>query len=87
MKKKTIQKLFVVIVAIICFTLLFFFFKDIIFDLIKYEKENNQEAINALLRDRGIIGMITVVTIQALQMVVVFISAEFIQISAGISFP
>ena len=31
--------------------------------------------------------MITVVLIQALQMVVVFISAEFIQISASISFP
>ena len=31
--------------------------------------------------------MLAVVVIQALQMIVVFISAEFIQISAGISFP
>ena len=87
MKKKNIQRAFIIITAIVCLVLLFFFFKDIIFDLIKYEKENNHAAIDSLLKDRGIIGMITVVIIQALQMVVVFIPAEFIQISSGISFP
>lgn len=87
MKKKNLQKLFIVLIAIICFTLLFFFFKDIMIDLIKYEIEGNKDAASALLKDKGIIGMISVVLIQAFQMVVVFIPAEFIQISTGISFP
>lgn len=56
-------------------------------NLIKYEKEGNDEAIQALLRDRGVWGASLVVVIQALQMIVVFISAEFLQIAAGISFP
>ena len=33
MKRKDIQKIFIVITTLICLTLLFFFFKDIIFDL------------------------------------------------------
>ena len=87
MNKKVLQKLFIALLAIICLTLVFFFFKDIMFDLIKYEKENNEAAINALLKDRGIMGMATIVVIQALQMLVVCIPAEFIQVAAGISFP
>lgn len=57
------------------------------FKLLKYEKENNTEAINALLKDKGLIGSLIVMIVQALQMVVVFISAEFIQIAASISYP
>ena len=87
MNKKVLQKLFIALLAIFCLTLVFFFFKDIMFDLIKYEKENNEAAINALLKDRGIMGMANIVAIQALQMLVVFIPAEFIQVAAGISFP
>ena len=87
MKKKVIQKTFIFILAAVCLTLVFFFFKDIMFNLIKYEKENNQAAINALLKDKGLAGMGTVVAIQALQMLVVFIPAEFIQVATGISFP
>lgn len=87
MKKRLFQKIFIFTLAVICLTLVFFFFKDIMFNLIKYEKENNEAAINALLKDRGLIGMGIVVVIQALQMLVVFIPAEFIQIATGISFP
>lgn len=87
MNKKVLQKLFIALLAIFCLTLVFFFFKDIMFDLIKYEKENNEAAINALLKDRGIMGMAIIVAIQALQMLVVFIPAEFIQVATGISFP
>ena len=86
MKKKTLQRCFVVSIAIICFTLLFFFFKDIMIDLIKYEKAGNNAAASALLQEKGIIGKLAIILIQALQMVIVFIPAEFIQISAGISF-
>ena len=87
MKKKVIQRIFILLLSLICLTLVFFFFKDIMFNLIKYEKENNEAAINALLKDRGLVGMGIVSIIQALQMLVVFIPAEFIQIAAGISFP
>lgn len=81
------QKIFIFVIALITLGLLVFFFKDIIFNLLKYEKENNQEAINALLRDRGLLGAFIVVLVQALQMIVVFISAEFVQIAASISYP
>lgn len=87
MKKKVIQRIFILLLSLICLTLVFFFFKDIMFNLIKYEKENNEAAINALLKDRGLVGMGIVSIIQALQMLVVFIPAEFIQIAASISFP
>ena len=87
MKKKTVQKIFMVSVAIITLLLLFYFFKDIMLKLLKYEKENNDAAINALLKDKGLLGAFIVVVIQALQMIVVFISAEFIQIAASISYP
>lgn len=87
MKKKNIQKIFIIVLAIITVGLLFYFFKDIMFKLLKYEKENNAEAINVLLKDKGLLGAFIVVIVQALQMIVVFISAEFIQISASISYP
>lgn len=87
MKKKTWQKIFIILVALITVGLLVYFFKDIMLKLLKYEKENNHEAINALLRDKGLFGAFVVVIVQALQMIVVFISAEFIQIAASISYP
>ncbi|MGM9858233.1 MAG: TVP38/TMEM64 family protein [Bacilli bacterium] len=55
--------------------------------LLKYEKENNNEAINEFLRDKGILGMLMLVILQALDMVVVFMSAELVQIPAGICYP
>lgn len=87
MKKKNAQKIFIAIVAIITIGLLIYFFKDIMFKLLKYEKENNKEAIKALLKDKGLLGGLIVVIVQALQMIVVFISAEFIQIATSISYP
>lgn len=87
MNKKKFQKIFMISIAIITIALLVYFFKDIMLKLLKYQKENNEAAINALLRDKGLIGSLIVVIIQALQMIVVFISAEFIQIAASISYP
>ena len=87
MKKKTMQRIFIVSIAIITIGLLFYFFKDIMIKLLKYEKENNTQAINALLKDKGLLGCLIVTLVEALQMIVIFISAEFIQIAASISYP
>ena len=86
MKKKIINYIFLLI-SIGILILLFYFFKNIIFDIVKYAKENNEEAIRKVLTDHGIFGMITVCMVEALQMVVVFLPAEFIQLAAGISYP
>ena len=66
--------------------LLFFFFRNIILDVIKYAKDKNTEAISGVLKEYGIFGTIAIIVIEALQMVVVFIPAEFIQIASGISY-
>lgn len=86
MKKKIINFI-LLLISIGILILLFYFFKNIIFDIIKYAKENNEEAIRKVLTDHGIFGMITVCIVEALQMVVVFLPAEFIQLAAGISYP
>ena len=86
MKKKIINYI-LLLISIGILILLFYFFKNIIFDIVKYAKENNEEAIRKVLTDHGIFGMITVCMVEALQMVVVFLPAEFIQLAAGISYP
>ena len=87
MLKKTLKKMFIILVAIVTIGLLVCFFKDIMLKLLKYERQNNNEAINDLLKNKGLFGACVVVLVQALQMIVVFISAEFIQIAASVSYP
>lgn len=77
--------LFVSIIATVV-VLLFFLFKDIIIEIIKYTKADDQEAIKTLMREKGWFGYLTVIIVEALEMVVICIPAEFIQIPAGISF-
>ncbi|MBQ9910319.1 MAG: 1-acyl-sn-glycerol-3-phosphate acyltransferase [Lachnospiraceae bacterium] len=64
-----------------------FFLKDILIPVLKLELEKDVEGAAALIQDRGIQGYLTVILVEALQMVVVFIPAEFIQISSALSFP
>lgn len=87
MKKKKFQKAFIITIAIITIALLFYFFKNIIFKLLKYQREGDTASINALLHDKGLVGSFIVVLVQAFQMIVVFVSAEFIQVAASISYP
>lgn len=87
MKKKRRFRIIIGIIAIIVMVLLFFYFRNIIVDIIRFAKANDQDSINHLLKDKGLIGAVYVSVIEALQMVIVFISAEFIQIAAGISYP
>lgn len=87
MKKINKHKLFIFIITIITLVLLFFFLKNIIVEIIKLQIKNDTNGIKELLSDKGWFGYLSIILVEAMQMVVVFISAEFIQISAGISYP
>ena len=64
-----------------------FFLKDLMLPLLRLELHRDLEGARALLAARGVKGALAVVLVEALQMVVVFVPAEFIQISSGLSYP
>ena len=68
-------------------TLFALFLKDIMIPFIRLEIANDLDGASELLRSRGVLGFLSVTLVEALQMVVVFIPAEFIQISSGLSYP
>ena len=86
-KHLTLQKISILILFIIVVFLLLFFFKDILIPFVKYQAKGNSEAATKLLADKGMIGYACVTLIEALQMVIVFIPAEFIQLSSGMAYP
>ncbi len=86
MSKKT-SRIIIFASAVIAITLFALFLKDILVPFIKLEIANDVDGAKELLRSRGILGFLTVALVEALQMVVVFIPAEFIQISSGLSYP
>ena len=87
MKKKWIEKT-VILTAVLGVLFLFaFFLRDIMVPLFSMELNNDVDGARALLTSRGVSGGAAVSLIEALQMVVVFIPAEFIQVSAGLSYP
>lgn len=87
MKKLNKHKIFILIMALLTLVLLLFFFKEIIFEIIRCYLKDDYEGAKQLLTDKGIFGFLAIIIVEALQMVVVFISAEFIQISAGLTYP
>lgn len=87
MKKINKNKIFIFFIAIITIAMLFFFFKDVLIKVIEYQVDNNPDGLKDLMSEMGLKGLIIVPLVEAMQMVVVFISAEFIQISAGLAFP
>ena len=64
-----------------------FFLKDIFFPFIKLQIRGDKDGAAELLRSKGWLGYITVSLVEGLQMVVIFIPAEFIQLSSGRSYP
>ena len=86
-KKHNRQKIFIFFVVLIILTILVFFVKNILIDMIKLQVDNDYDGMEAFIRKQGVFGPLAVIIVEALQMVVVFISAEFIQIAAGLSFP
>ena len=86
MKKRT-QRIIIFASLIAVLALFAFFLKDILIPYIRMELNNDLDGAKALLTSKGMFGFFTVVLVEALQMVVIFIPAEFIQISSGMSYP
>ena len=86
MSKKT-SRIVLFLSAVIAITLFVLFLKDILVPFIRLEINNDVDGARELLKSKGVLGFLTVALVEALQMVVVFIPAEFIQISSGLSYP
>ena len=86
-KKQWIEKSVLVLALISIIALFFFFLREILIPFLKMELDHDLDGARDLLRERGVLGFFAVTLIEALQMVVIFIPAEFIQISSGLSYP
>ena len=80
-------RLAIFVILLVIIFLFTFFLKDIMIPLIKLELRHDLNGVQELLADKGLLGALSVILVEALQMVVVFIPAEFIQISTGLSYP
>ena len=88
-QKKAIirERIFVSVILVIILLLFVYFFKDIMLPLFEMQLNNDLDGASELLVSKGFMGGVSVILIEALQMVVIFISAEFIQIASGLSYP
>ena len=86
-KKQRIETAVLLLILCVVLGLFAYFLRDILIPLLKAEFAHKPEDVQRLLCEKGIWGFLTVILVEAFQMVVVFIPAEFIQISAGLSFP
>ena len=87
-KRKTlVERIIIAVVLLIVIGLLVFFLKDVFFPFLRLEIAGDREGAKRLLISKGFLGMTTVSLVEALQMVVIFIPAEFIQLSSGMSYP
>ncbi len=78
----------VIILSLVIITVFFLFFlRNIVVPLVRAQLNRDFDTAHELLRERGAFGALSITIIEALQMVVIFISAEFVQISAGLSYP
>ena len=85
--KKTTQRLIILFSVIGAIALFFLFLYDILIPFVRMEIARDFDGAKKLLIDRGALGFLSVMLVEALQMVVIFIPAEFIQISSGLSYP
>ena len=67
--------------------LFLFFWKDFLIPLVRMELRGDVAGASELMKSRGLLGAAAVALVEALQMVVVFVPAEFIQISTALSYP
>ena len=84
---RSTQRIVILVSLVAVIGLFALFLKDILVPYIKLEAAHDLDGAKELLVSKGILGFFTVVLVEALQMVVVFIPAEFIQISSGMSYP
>ncbi len=86
MKSKALRITFFLL-AIITVFLIFMLIRNQIVDIIKFAKVNDRQGMKDVITNHGVWGVLLIVVVEAIQMIVVFIPAEFIQIAAGISYP
>ena len=84
--KKTKQRTVIILLAAAAIALLAVFFSSILIPFISHQLRGDYHGARDILLDKGVLGLIAVPLIEALQMIVVFIPAEFIQISSGLAF-
>lgn len=85
-RSNLVFKIVMVLITLIVAGSIFFLFRNIIIEVLEYTKANDEEGLRAFMRDTGWLGLIAIPIIEALEMVVIFIPAEFIQIPAGLSY-
>ena len=80
-KKKKLNSETIVVVVILAIIIVLFalFMRDIMIPLFKMQMNNDLDGASELLRSTGIFGGVSVILIEALQMIIIFVSAEFIQ--------
>ena len=86
-KRKIIERVVILVIALAVIGLLVFFLSGTFFPFIKMEINQDFDGAKELLMSKGFIGYATVSVIEALQMVVIFIPAEFIQLTSGMAYP
>ena len=87
-EKKRIARIVVVATLVVAIVLLLFFlFKDFILEILRLTKAHDDDGLKEFMSSKGWFGYIAVVFVETLEMIVVFIPAEFIQTPAGLSFP
>ena len=86
-KKNTAEKISMLILLAVIILLYASFLKEILIPFLRMEASRDLEGAKTLLQEKGLLGFLTVTLVEALQMVVIFIPAEFIQISSGLSYP
>jgi len=86
-KKRRIEKIVILLSVLGVLALFTYFLWDILIPFLQMNFRNDTQGAKELLREKGWLGYLTVVFVEALQMVVIFIPAEFIQISSGLSYP
>ena len=84
--KNNIIKTFMFFLVITALVLLFFLFRDQIIEVIKLAKAGDKEALREFIEAEGLKGAIIICILEAIQMVIVFMPAEIVQISAGVSY-
>lgn len=86
-KRINVETITVVVILAIIIFLFALFMKDIMIPLFRMQMNNDLDGASELLRNTGIFGGMSVILIEALQMIIIFVSAEFIQIASGLSYP
>jgi len=89
-KKKLIERIVILVLALAIVGLLIYFVADVFVPFIKIEVSNDPDKVEKareFLTSRGWKGYLTISLVEALQMVVIFIPAEFIQTTTGMTYP